>query len=147
DRRHPLRIMVGELATSETIQRMKLTPLSPEAVARLAEPHGVDADELYRKTGGNPFFVVEALAAQADEIPETVRDAVFARLARLGPPAKRLLEAAAVVPVLAELWLLEALAGEDIGGLEECLSSGVLTSVSAMIAFRHELVRLAVEES
>ena len=42
---------------------MKLVLLSPEAVAQLAEPYGVDANELYRKTAGNPFFVVEALAA------------------------------------------------------------------------------------
>ena len=35
-------------------------------------------DELYRKTAGNPFFVVEALAAGGEEVPDTVRDAVFA---------------------------------------------------------------------
>src|SRR5438132_4772041 len=69
DRRHPLRIMVGELATSETIQRVKLAGLSREAVAQLAEPRGVDTDELYRKTGGNAFFVVEALAVPGEEIP------------------------------------------------------------------------------
>ena len=40
--------------------------LSEAAVDALAEPHGVDADELYRKTDGNPFFVVEALAAGSD---------------------------------------------------------------------------------
>src|SRR5438477_78200 len=57
DRRHPLRIMIGELATSERVERIKLAPFSPAAVAHLAEPQGVDADELYRKTGGNPFFV------------------------------------------------------------------------------------------
>jgi tetratricopeptide (TPR) repeat protein len=147
DRAHPLRIVVGELATSPAVARLKLAALSPAAVAQLAEPHAVDADELYRKTAGNPFFVVEALAAQADEIPDTVRDAIFARAARLSPPAKRLLEAVAVVPPQAELWLLEALAGEAIDGLEECLNSGMLTSEPAGVAFRHELARLAVEES
>ncbi len=147
DRTDPLRIVLGELATSRTTSRLKLGSLSPAAVAQLAEPHAVDADELYRKTGGNPFFVVEALAAQAEEIPDTVRDAVFARVARLSPPAKRLLEAVAVVPPQAELWLLEALAREAIEGLDECLSSGMLVSEPAGVAFRHELARLAVEES
>src|SRR6266511_4422059 len=147
DRRHPLRIVLGELATSQAVGRLKLGALSPAAVARLAEPQGVDAEELYRKTAGNPFFVVEALAASADEIPETVRDAIFARAARLSPPAKRLLEAVAVVPQQGELWLLEALAGEAIDSLGECLTSGMLTSEPAGVAFRHELARLAVEES
>ena len=127
--------------------RVKLAALSPAAVARLAEPHGVDADQLYRKTAGNPFFVVEALAARADEIPDTVRDAILARAARLSPAAQRLLEAVAVVPPQAEVWLLEALAGEAIDGLDECLGSGMLTSAPGAVAFRHELARLAVEES
>ena len=147
DRAHPLRILLGELATSRTVGRMKLVRLSPEAVARLAEPYGVDADELYRKTAGNPFFVVEALAAGAEGIPDTVRDAVLARAARLSPAAATLLDAVAVVPPRAELWLLEALAGDAADRLDECLSSGMLVVESAGVAFRHELARLAVEES
>jgi hypothetical protein len=111
-RGHPLRIMLGEQARSWTVGRMKLVRLSPEAVAQLAEPYGVDADELYRKTAGNPFFVIEALATGAEEIPDTVRDAVLAHAARLSPVGAALLEAVAVVAPPAELWLLEALAGD-----------------------------------
>ena len=108
--------MLGELASSQTVARIKLAALSPAAVARLAERHGVDAEQLYRKTAGNPFFVVEALAAHAEDIPDTVRDAVLARTARLSPAASGLLEAVAVVPPQAELWLLEVLAA---GGVRE----------------------------
>ena len=116
-------------------------------MAQLAEPHGVDSDELYRKTAGNPFFVVEALATHGDDVPDTVREAVFARTARLSDSAKQLLEPVSVVQGPAELWLLEALAGEAIDGLDECVTSGMLTHVPAGVAFRHELARLAVEES
>ncbi len=147
DVRNPLQIVLGELATSSSISRMRLSGLSPAAVAELAEPYGADADELFVKTGGNPFFVVEALAAGADAIPETVRDAVLARAARLGPSSRAILEAVAVVPPQAELWLLEAIAGESADGLDECLGSGMLRSDPAGISFRHELARLAVEES
>jgi DNA-binding CsgD family transcriptional regulator/tetratricopeptide (TPR) repeat protein len=147
DRAHPLRIMLGDLATSPTVGRMKLVPLSPVAVARLAEPYGVDAGELYRKTAGNPFFVVEALCAGVDGIPDVVRDAVLARAARLSPAGAALLEAVAVVPPHAEPWLLEALAGDAAGQLDECLTSGMLVAEPAGVAFRHELARLAVEES
>jgi DNA-binding CsgD family transcriptional regulator/tetratricopeptide (TPR) repeat protein len=142
----PLRIVLGELATSPAISRVTLIGLSPAAVAELAEPHGVNADELYAKTAGNPFFVVEALAAGSDAIPETVRDAVLARAARLSSPGRTLLEAVAVVPPQAEVWLLEALA-DPATGLDECLASAMLRSDAAGISFRHELARLAVEDS
>jgi DNA-binding CsgD family transcriptional regulator/tetratricopeptide (TPR) repeat protein len=148
NRAHPLRILLGELTGSPTVGRIRLGRLSLGAVAQLAEPYGVDADELYRKTAGNPFFVVEALAATgAEGIPDTVRDAVLARAARLSPPAMALLEAVAVVAPPVELWLLEALAGDAADRLDECLASGMLIFEPAGVAFRHELARLAVEES
>lgn len=147
DRSHPLRIVLGELATAASVDRIGLAPLSPAAVAVLADPHGVDPDELYRRTAGNPFFVTEVLAAGDAQVPSTVRDAVLARTARLSPAAVSLLEAAAVVPPQAELWLLQALAGEVAERLDECLASGVLMPVPGAVAFRHELARLAVEES
>ena len=126
---------------------MKLAGLSPTAVAQLAEPSGVDAGELYRKTGGNPFFVLEVLAAGADEMPDTVSDAIFARTARLGDSARRLLEAVAVVPPRAEFWLLEALAADAVEALDECVASGMVVTEPSGVAFRHELGRLAVEQS
>jgi len=147
DRAPLLRIVLGELATNQRAARIKLFPLSPGAVAQLAEPGDVDPDELYRKTGGNPFFVVEAIAASADELPDTVRDAVFARAAQLSAPAKNVLEAVAVVPPYAELRLLEVLVDEDLHALDECLAVGMLTTDANGIVFRHELARLAVEGS
>src|SRR5581483_11878633 len=86
-----LRLVLGELVRRPA--RLKLDPLSPDAVAGLARPHGVDPGTLYRRTGGNPFFVVEALAATGEAIPQTVRDAVLARAARLSPRARGLLDA------------------------------------------------------
>ena len=147
DRIHPLRIVLGELATAPSIDRIELAPLSEEGVAALAEPHGVDPGELHRLTAGNPFFVTEALAADEQEIPPTVRDAVLARLARLSPGARTLLEAVAVVPWHAELWLLDALAADVLDSIEECADSGVVGFDAAGVGFRHELARLAVEES
>jgi tetratricopeptide (TPR) repeat protein len=139
--------VLGEFASGQAVERLKLEPLSPAAVATLAEPHGVDADELYRKTEGNPFFVTEVLAAGEGAIPDTIRDAVLARVARLSRPARALLEAAAVVPPPVELWLLETLAADVFDRLDECLTSGTLRASPAGVAFRHELARLAVEES
>lgn len=142
---HPLRLVLGDLVRLQTTTRLRLASLSATAVASLAEPVGVDAEALYRNTGGNPFFVTEVLAAPQEEIPATVRDAVLARSIGLGDRARPLLEAAAVVPPSADLWLLEALT-DDIAGLQECLGSGMLKRVGKAIAFRHELARLALEE-
>jgi DNA-binding CsgD family transcriptional regulator/tetratricopeptide (TPR) repeat protein len=147
DRSHPLRVVLGELATGDAPARLRLQPLSSEAVARLAEPFEVDARELYRSTAGNPFFVSEVLAAAQGVIPETVRDAVLARASRLSTRARAVLDAAAVVPLYAEMWILEALAGETVDSLDECIGSGMLRPQAEGIAFRHELARIAIEES
>jgi DNA-binding CsgD family transcriptional regulator/tetratricopeptide (TPR) repeat protein len=143
----PLLLVLGELATSPSVDRIKLAPLTSDAIVQLAEPYGVDPDELHRKTAGNPFFVVEALAVEEGGIPDTVRDAVLARAARLSPAARRVLEAVAVAPPLAELWLLEGLAGDEARSLDECVTSGMLSSEPVGVVFRHELARLAIEES
>ena len=146
DRTHPLRIVLGGLGSGPGVLRLELRPLSPEAVAQLAAPHGVDAGELHRKTAGNPFFVTEALATGEGEIPPTVREAVLARAARLSPPATGVLEAVAVIPPRAELWLLDELAGDMAPHLDECLASGMLAAEGQSVGFRHELARLALEE-
>jgi DNA-binding CsgD family transcriptional regulator/tetratricopeptide (TPR) repeat protein len=147
DRRHPLRILLGEFSSAGIGQRLRLPLLTPEAVARMAMPRGVDAIDLYAKTGGNPFFVTEVLAAEGGHVPDTVRDAVLARAARLSPGAYRVLEAASILQPQAEHWLLEAVAQEAAAHLDECLTSGMLVPAIAAVQFRHELARLAVETS
>src|SRR5262249_36883068 len=142
-----LRIVLGELARIPGVRRMALARLSPGAVRELAEPYRIDAAELYRRTGGNPFFVSEALAADTEEIPETVRDAVLARTAGLDATGRMLLEALAIVPATAELGLLRAIAGDAIEALDECLGCGIVISAGTGVAFRHELARLVIEES
>ena len=147
DRTHPLRVTLGELSRQATTRRLRLAPLSLGAVAELAEPHGVDAAALHRRTAGNPFFVTEALAAGGVELPATVRDAVLARVRPLSAPARRVLDAASIVHGTIDPPLIEALAGEDVEHLEECLSCGVLGAAGAGVSFRHELARVAVEEA
>ena len=61
DPEHPLRTVLGRLATAP-VTRLSLTPLSRHAVALMAARHGVDGEQLFEKTGGNPFFVTEALS-------------------------------------------------------------------------------------
>ena len=147
DLAHPLRILVGELASAPAVSRMSLPPLTIEAVRTLSSPSPVDADELHRVTGGNAFFVTEVLAAEGAALPESVRDAVLARVSRLAPAARRLVEAVALVPPRVEPWLLEEIGGSDTVEIDACLSAGVLRSESGGVAFRHELARRAIEDA
>lgn len=144
---HPLRVVLGELASARWVERVDLARLSPGAVAALGAPHGVDAAALYRTTAGNPFFVSEVLAAGTTEIPSTVRDAVLARAARLSIAAKKLLEALAVAPASAEVRVLDAIAGGGVEHLEECIGSGMVIPTAEGVAFRHHLARLVIDES
>jgi DNA-binding CsgD family transcriptional regulator/tetratricopeptide (TPR) repeat protein len=144
---HPLRVVLGGLGGGVALERLRLQPLSGDAVRFLSEPHGVDGDELHRRTGGNPFFVTEVLSAGGEGMPPTVRDAVLGRVAHLTPEARRLLETVAVMPEHAEPGLLEAAAADEVGRLDECLASGVLEETGAAVGFRHELARIAIEES
>lgn len=146
-RYHPLRQVLGQLASDGSSSRVRLPPLSAAAVAELAAPYRIDAAELYRTTGGNPFFVTEVLAAGEGELPATVRDAVLARAARLTPRARAVLEAVAISPQQAEIWLLKALAADELQALEECFASGMLARTNGAVAFRNELARLAIEEA
>ncbi len=141
---HPFRAMMGDLATAPAVRRMALPPLSESAVGVLAAGSGLDPVELHRRTGGNPFFVTEVLAAGGRGVPPTVRDAVLTRAARLSPTGWAVLGAAAVIGAKAEPWLLTAVAGEVADAVDECIAAGLLHVRDGVLAFRHELARTAV---
>jgi DNA-binding CsgD family transcriptional regulator len=143
----PLRVTLGDLAGSGPVRRLRLAPLSRQAVTALVEGSGIDPEQLYRTTGGNPFYVTEVLAAGGEEIPMSVRDAVLGRAARLSPPARQALDAAAVVAPPVEPWLLAEAAGMASGDLDECVAAGMLVERAGGVAFRHELARLAIEQA
>jgi len=143
---HPLRLVLGDLPRS-SVRRIRLPALSEDAVDELAARAGKQIDDLYAVTGGNPFFVTEALASQDPGVPESVSDALLARLARLSPAARSLVELVSVVPAKAELWLLNESINPTTAALEECISAGVLSLDNGAVGFRHELARRAVEDS
>ena len=146
---HPLRIRLGEL--HGTIgARIRVDPLSPDAVASLVEGTDLDSDALHSATAGNAFFVTEAVAA-GGELPTSVRDAVLARAARLTAAERAVLDAASIVPGRAEIWLVEAIAdhGDTRSGIDGCVGRGLLHGDrdTDSVSFRHELARRAIEEA
>lgn len=143
---HPLRFVLGDLP-HKTAKRLHLPPLSEAAVSALAQRAGRQGDALFSATGGNPFFVTEVLANQGQPVPATVRDAVLSRVARLSPAARSALELVSIVPARAEAWLLDEITGHSAAALDECVGAGMLRLEADTLAFRHELARLAVENS
>ncbi|MFZ0008070.1 MAG: AAA family ATPase [Steroidobacteraceae bacterium] len=140
---HPVRMTIGEL-TGDQVLRMRLPPLSLEAVEVLARASGRDARRLHHVTGGNPFFLREVLASAGELVPDTVRDAVLARLSRCSPAAHELAELVAISPGRSEPWLIQSVLGSRQAAVDEAGALGLLEIHSDAIGFRHELARLAV---
>jgi DNA-binding CsgD family transcriptional regulator/tetratricopeptide (TPR) repeat protein len=141
-----LRSAIGELPRG-VAQHLPLHGLSPAAVEVLAARAQRPAIGLHAATNGNPFFVVEALNSEGANVPPTVRDAVLARASRLSREARQLSELVSVSPSRLELPILGAVASDCLAALEELLGTGTLTLVDDAVAFRHELVRRAIEDS
>ncbi|MGN6176366.1 MAG: ATP-binding protein, partial [Streptosporangiaceae bacterium] len=149
DRDHPLTVVMGDLATLPGVVRMQLPAFSPAGVRQLLDDAGsaLDAGEVYQRTGGNPFYVTEVLAAGSERVPTTVRDAVLARVSRLSRAGRDVVAAAAVLGLRAEASLLVKVSGQPLTAVDECLHRGVLVADGDTVGFRHELARLAVERS
>jgi len=148
-RDQPLTVVLGDLATLPGIIRMQLPPLSAAGVRQLLDAKGsdLDADAVFQRTGGNPFYVTEVLAAGAERVPATVRDAVLARVSRLSPAAREVASVMSVLGRRADLGFLTAVSGRPLAAVDECLDRGVLVTDGDAVGFRHDLARLAVEQS
>jgi DNA-binding CsgD family transcriptional regulator len=148
---HPLAVLLGDVATCPVVRRISLDPLSREAVAQLAAGTGVNAEQLYRLTGGNAFFVTEVLAAGPEALsrqalPRSVSEAVAGRLARLSAAGRDTAHATAVCGPRASPALVEAVCPGAAVALAECLHAGVLVTDADTLGFRHELARRATAE-
>jgi DNA-binding CsgD family transcriptional regulator len=148
-RDHPLTVVMGDLAGLSGVVRMQLPPLTAAGVRQLLDAAGsaLDADAIFQRTGGNPFYLTEVLAAGAEQVPATVRDAVLARVARLSQAGRDAAAAASVLGRRAEVGFLAAVSGQPLTAIDECLDRGVLVSDGDAVEFRHDLARLAVEGS
>ena len=153
------------------LTRLELRPLGrAEAGQLLGESATVDvADELYRQSGGNPFYLEElvrslerggeprvsstVLRLTGVEVPRAVAAALTEELGLLAEPSRRLFEGAAVAgdPFGPEL-AAAAAAMDDaaaIQALDDLLSHDLVrrTDVPRRFRFRHPLVRTVVYET
>ncbi|MDG4823893.1 LuxR C-terminal-related transcriptional regulator [Asanoa sp. WMMD1127] len=136
---HPLHRVLAALRGT----RITLTPLSAARVATEAARAGRDAETVLALTGGNPLLLTELLGTAGDGAPETVRGLILDRIRALPAAARDLAELVAVVPTRADKALL---VGRD-DQVDRCVAGGVLVPAGDGVAYRHELLRTAVEEA
>jgi DNA-binding CsgD family transcriptional regulator len=149
---HPLRRVLGDLPRERSVS-VALQPLSAPAVALLVAPGAAkqrtgavfDPSTLHRVTGGNPFYLTEILAA-GQGVPESVRDAVLARAARLSPRARSAADLVSVAPGGLEVAIAKACAEGGVEAIAECEERGILREAGGVLRFRHEIARLAILE-
>ncbi|MGE2815788.1 BTAD domain-containing putative transcriptional regulator [Mycobacterium heidelbergense] len=155
DRSHPLAAMLADLHRDGSADRLQLSGLDEDDVSAYVAEAGYDDEDLARAlasvTGGNPFFLIEALR-HVDEsggrwdqstLPQGVREAVSRRLSRLAPETDKALAAAAVVGSRFALELVERVVGDDlVDALDEACKAGiVIEEHGGRYRFNHAIVR------
>jgi len=155
DRSHPLASMLADLHRDGTASRLQLSGLDEGDVKTYVAEAGYDDEELARAlasvTGGNPFFLIEALR-HVDEsggvwdqstLPQGVREAVSRRLSRLPAETNKALAAAAVVGSRFAVELVERVVGDDLVDAfdEACKAGIVIEEPGGRYRFNHAIVR------
>ena len=155
DRSHPLAAMLADLHRDGIANRIQLSGLDENDVTAYVAEAGYNDEELARAlasvTGGNPFFLIEALR-HVDEsggrwdqstLPQGVREAVSRRLSRLAPETNKALAAAAVVGSRFALELVERVVGDDLVDAfdEACKAGIVIEEPGGRYRFNHAIVR------
>ena len=151
-RRHPLRTTLTEVARTTRNERLVVGPLDADATAELVGVLTDDGDRelaasIHRRTGGNPYFVEELLAARSGGLvglPATLRDAVLARAATFDGADARVLAAVAAAGATLPVVLGDVcgLAPVEIQrSMSSLIVSGLLVADGDEVRFRHELAR------
>lgn len=155
DRSHPLAAMLADLHRDGSANRIALGGLDVDDVSTYVAEAGYDDEELARAlasvTGGNPFFLIEALR-HVDEsgghwdpstLPQGVREAVSRRLSRLPVETNKALATAAVVGSQFPLDLVEHVVGQDLVDAfdEACQAAILVEEPGGRYRFNHAIVR------
>ncbi|MDJ0925723.1 MAG: AAA family ATPase [Acidimicrobiia bacterium] len=142
---HPLRGVIGDLPPSRVV-RISLSGISVSAVAEIIGETGLDPDEVLAATGGNPFLVTQ-VASTGGAVPSSIQDSIMARVRKLSPEFRRVLTTLSVIPERIERREALRLAGSGEPQVAELERLGLLEVEGETVAFRHELIRRAIEAS
>jgi DNA-binding CsgD family transcriptional regulator len=138
--------VMGQLSP-DSHTRIKLAPLSHKAVKSLAEEKGYNGDEVFRVSGGNPFFVNEILASYSEGVPATIRDGIVSAYNRTGEHTRHVWDLLSVVPGKFETKYLETFDPHYLQAIENCTKLQILIQENGQIFFKHELFRRTIENA
>src|SRR4051812_9625528 len=143
---HGLRNVLGQLP-HDSFTRLQLSPLSKEAVNRMASEKGYNGDDVYNISGGNPFYVSEILESYSMGIPDSIKDTILSSYNRLEQNTQQVWDFLSVIPASLELKYLEKFDPEYATAVEKCMNFKVLLLKDGKISFKHELFRRTIEAS
>jgi len=144
NQQHSLRNVMVDLSP-DTFTRIELPPLSKEAVQKLADEKGYDAEDVYSITSGNPFYVTEVLASYNAGVPNNVKDSVLSSYHNLGDEAKSLWQQLSVIPEGLEVERLYKVDQSWHEAIGHCIAQRILVIKNNKIQFKHELYRRTIE--
>lgn len=136
-----LRTVLADLATTRALERVDISPLSPDGVAEVLRGTARDPQEVHRVTGGNAFLVGALRDAPDEDLNAGVRDLSWSWAKRLDTDALDLLKTLAVVPGRIQL----AEVRDRSRALDGLVTEGLLRQGGDHVEFRHELVRRALD--
>jgi DNA-binding CsgD family transcriptional regulator/tetratricopeptide (TPR) repeat protein len=153
---------LAELDREEQVERIELEPFDrAEVLDQLGalageRPTAELVDEVIERSGGNPFFVEQLVAAAREgdgsiDLPPRLRDVLLARIAAVSAHARELLRAASAAGRRTDDDLLAAVLDQAprrvAPGLREVIERGILVDADGIddgiggYAFRHALLR------
>lgn len=161
-RRHAFRPLLAELERLDGVGDFELTAFdSAELAAQMSAIRGSEpaprlVETLLARSGGNPFFAEELLAAGEAglALPRSLRDTLEERLRRLEADARRVIQVASVAGPRVEHRVLSEVAGMSearlTAALRQAVEHHILVPTSPDevpgYAFRHALVHEVVYE-
>jgi DNA-binding CsgD family transcriptional regulator/tetratricopeptide (TPR) repeat protein len=158
-RRHPLLVWIGELDRAG-VRRIDLQGLADDELQAQIEaitgerPAAAVVEVVGKRSGGNPFFVEELIAAGRPEerLPVSLRELLLARVGGLSAETQELLGVAAVSGPSVDHEVLCDVAGIDertlSASLREAVAQHLLVPTSdagrSLYTFRHALLQEAI---
>ncbi|NIK92157.1 AAA family ATPase [Mangrovimonas sp. CR14] len=136
--------ILGEIP-SGFLTKLRLKPLSEQAVKQLAQHTEHDFQEVFKLTKGNPFYVTEILAHYSEGIPENIKDTVLNVFYKKEEGIRRLWEMISIFPGRVNYELIESIEPDFYDSIEKCIVSGELINDGKYVFFKHELFRTAIE--
>jgi DNA-binding CsgD family transcriptional regulator/tetratricopeptide (TPR) repeat protein len=144
--RHPLRNVLGDLSP-DTSTRIQLTALSREAVYKMANEKGYDAENVYSISGGNPFYVNEILASYSPGVPENIKDSILSVYDRQEEGTKNAWQICSVIPEGIEINRFAKIKSSWDDGMDHCFALKIIIIKNDRVIFKHELYRRTIEAS